>query len=281
MTDRTAQWHKLLGALGAQCDVEANSLTGPQLRQALNEHRLLVFRDQSLNPASFTQFAARLGELDRYPFAQPLPESEHVVAVVKESGDQENFGGAWHTDTAYAKRPPSITLLYAVEVPDAAGDTLFADMQSAYEGLSAGFQETLNRLRGFNTAALVHDVQGAHAGVVGQSVTLKQADEPTDAEHPLVCVHPDTGQRTLYFSLIHTANFVGMTRQESLPLLNQLHTLVTRPENCTRLRWQPGTLAIWDNRCLQHYPLNDYAGQRREMHRIILKGDVPMGVTQQ
>jgi taurine dioxygenase len=245
------------------------------LRQALYEHKLLVLRGQTLDPAAFTEAAVRLGELDVYPYAEPIPDHPHVVAVVKEPADESNFGGDWHTDTSYVATPPAITLLYAVEVPEQGGDTLFADTVRAFEQCSEGLKSTLRELVGRNTASLVHQADGGHASVTGQSVALKQADRETEADHPLVVAHPETGREALFFSLIHTSHFRGMTRPESLPMLEALHCRVVAPENVSRLRWRPGTLAIWDNRAVQHYPLNDYPGKRREMHRIILKGDRP------
>jgi taurine dioxygenase len=272
-------WQPLVGALGAERDDLDVRQTDPgELLADLYRHKLLVIRNQTLDPASYTAFAGTLGELDVYPFAEPLADFPHVVSVLKEPGDASNFGGAWHTDTAYTENPPAITLLYAVEVPESGGDTLFADTVDLVDGLSPGFLRMLEGLVGHNTASLVHEAEAGHADVVGQSVALKEAGVPTDADHPLVIEHPVTGRRVLFFSLIHTEHFLGMTRAESLPLLTQLHALATAAENTSRLRWAPGTLAIWDNRAVQHYPLNDYPGQRREMLRIILKGDRPRGV---
>lgn len=269
-------WQKLQGALGAQrADVDFSSADPQALHQALQQHQLLVLRDQTLTPESFAEAAARLGALDVYPFAESLPGHPHVVGVVKEAADESNFGGAWHTDTAYMPEPPAITLLYAVEVPEIGGDTLFADTKGAFERCSEAMKSALRTLTGHNTAGLVHSADGGYASVAGQSVRLRDSAVETEADHPLVIADPTTGQESLFFSLIHTSHFVGMPRPESLPLLEQLHGLVVAAENTTRLHWQPGTLAIWDNRTLQHYPLNDYHGRRREMQRIILKGDRP------
>lgn len=269
-------WRPLQGGAGAERDDLDFRVADPdELRRALYENQLLVLRDQSLTPDTFSQAAARLGELDTYPFAEPLPGHPHVVGVVKEAEDESNFGGAWHTDTSYVAKPPAVTLLYAVEVPDVGGDTLFADTIAAFAGCSESFKAALRGLTAHNTSSLVHDADAGYASVAGQSVAMKATDVETEADHPLVIADPETGREGLFFSLIHTSHFVGMSRLESLPLLNQLHRLVVAPENITRLVWRPGTLAIWDNRAVQHYPLNDYHGSRREMHRIILKGDRP------
>ncbi|MCB1684311.1 MAG: TauD/TfdA family dioxygenase [Pseudomonadales bacterium] len=272
---------RLIGAIGAQCrGIDVRTLAAEDVRRAMTASQLLVFRDQQLTPATLTEFAARLGELDRYPFAEPLDDAPYVVRVLKEPQDRANFGGAWHTDTAYLTRPPSYTLLYAKEVPEIGGDTLFADLYGAYEeactGLAPAQRERLDAMRVHCTASLVHDAQGAHAAVAGERVARRPAAVATEADHPLVRLHPDSGRRALYVSLIHCAHIVGMSRAESLPVLERLHALIVRAENCTRLRWRAGTLAIWDNRCLLHNPLNDYPGARREMQRVIVRGEVPL-----
>jgi taurine dioxygenase len=273
------RWRKLQGALGAECSAtDLVDVDIADVKEALLEHQLLVLRDQELDDAAFTAFARCLGVLDVYPFAQPLPHAPYVVAVTKEAQDVANFGGAWHSDTAYLPRPPGLTLLYALEVPRHGGDTLFADMYGAYESLSADLKARLASLQGHNTATLVHDSQGSHSAAAGESVARRDAQVTTQADHPLIRLHPETGRRALYFSLIHTANIVGMTREKSLPLLRYLQAHTSKAENLTRLQWQRGTLAIWDNRCVQHYPQNDYPGARREMHRIIVAGEPPIGV---
>jgi taurine dioxygenase len=266
----------MVGALGAEWEAADLAATDPAgLLDALDRYQLLVLRDLRLEPDSLTKFAARLGALDTYPFADAIEGFPHVVRLVKEPGDLSNFGGAWHTDTSYQREPPAITLLYAVETPDNGGDTLFADMYGVFERLSEGFRAQLRRLTGHNTASLVHDARGDYATVTGQSVSLKEPERETEADHPLVIRHHRTGREAVFFSLIHTERLVGFSRPESLVVLQQLHELATEASNITRLRWSPGTLAIWDNRAVQHYPLNDYPGQRREMHRVILKGDRP------
>jgi taurine dioxygenase len=249
------------------------------LLDLVHEHQLVAIRDQKLDPAALERIAGGLGELDVYPFATALPGRGHVVAVVKNPGDEYNFGGAWHSDSSYLDRPPALTLLYGVELPAWGGDTLFADMSAALEALSPGLRGILERLEAHNTAALVHDTKGAYSAVAGESVLRRRADTMTEAVHPVVRVHPATGRQALYVSRVHTERFAGMTREESLPLIEFLQDFATRPARVTRLAWRPGSLAIWDNRTVQHYPQNDYPGQRREMHRVIVKGERPRGVT--
>lgn len=272
-------WQPLPGPFGAQClgaadtPVAADTLSGADVLDALHRYQLLVFPSQSFDVAAFEAFASKLGELDQYPFAAPVPGSEYVVPITKEADETHNFGGDWHSDTAYLSQPPSVTLLLARELPEQGGDTLFADMYGVYQGLSEGLKSTLANLQGINTSSLVHDPSGDHAQVAGNRAGLDA--ETSTATHPVVRKHPATGRPALYASLVHTQQFAGMTRPESLPLLEYLQQRTIAADNCVRLRWRPGMLAVWDNRCLQHLPLNDYPGQRRAMQRIILRGERP------
>jgi taurine dioxygenase len=270
-------WQTMQGPFGAELfGIDVRTLDPAAVVRASAERQLLVIRGQRFTPGELQDFAATLGTLDVYPFAEPLPGFPNVVPIVKNPEDTANFGGAWHSDTAYLERPPGLTLLYAVEIPDAGGDTLFADMCGAYQALSPLLRDWLDTLVGHNVSGMVHDSSGAHATVVGEGTRLRAA-AASAGDHPVVRVHPITGRPALYVSLIHTERFVGMTREESLPMITFLQEFAVRPERCVRLAWQPGTLAIWDNRSVQHYPLNDYPGKRREMHRVILQGERPVG----
>ncbi len=215
-------------------------------------------------------------EREVYPFANALAEDRFVVPVVKEPGDSANFGGAWHSDSSYLPAPPSLTLLYAETIPESGGDNLFANMYAAYESRSDGLKRQIDPLDAEFTASLVHSEDGAYAAVAGADRNRRNADGlVTDAVHPLVPTHPQSRRKSLFVSVAHVAQIVGMPRDESRRLLDQLTRHAVAAEFYTRLRWAVGTLAIWDNRCTQHYALNDYPGQRRVMYRVILKGGVP------
>jgi taurine dioxygenase len=268
------------GALGANVtgvDVRSIDAAGiAAIRAVLLEHHVLALRDQRLDPAALSAFAAKLGDREVYPFAQSLPDDPYVVPIVKEPEDESNFGGIWHTDSSYLPEPPSLTLLYAVELPSSGGDTLFADMHAAYRALPEATRAQIDAMTAQYTSSLVHDENGAYAQVAGANRNRRAAGATvTDAVHPVVRTHPDSGSKALYVSLAHTRCFVGWSREASLPLLTQLAQHAIRDEFLTRLRWTVGTLAIWDNRSVQHFPLNDYPGQRRVMHRVILKGERP------
>jgi taurine dioxygenase len=268
------------GALGADViGVDVRNIGAAELgaiNAALLEHHVLALRDQRLDPVALSTFAAKLGEREVYPFAEALPEDPYVVPIVKEPEDESNFGGIWHTDSSYLPEPPGLTMLYAVLLPQRGGDTLFADMHAAYRALPERTRARIDGLTAQFTSSLVHDENGAYAQVAGANRNRRAAGTTvTDAIHPVVRTHPCSGSKALYVSLAHTRCFVGQSRDESLPLLTQLAEHAVQSRFCTRLRWTVGTLAIWDNRSVQHFPLNDYPGERRVMHRVILKGERP------
>ena len=250
-----------------------------EIRKAFTEHHLVVFRNQSLTPDQQADFCAQLGKLATYPFVEATTEHPNVIPIIKEADQERNFGGAWHTDSSYMERPPKATCLYAVEAPARGGDTMFANTNAAFEALSEGMQRMVGDVVGIFTPSLVHGSSGAFAAVGDHGKSMKKRDNPDVAEqrvrHPIIRTHPDTGRKAIYASVYHCERFEGMTRDESLPLLRFLHEHATKLDFTTRLRWQEGTLAVWDNRCVFHYALNDYHGERRHMRRVTIEGEIP------
>jgi taurine dioxygenase len=213
----------LSGALGAEVlGVDVTTVDRDWLRTALLEHQVLAIRDQALSPAGLSAFAATLGEREVYPFSGAVAEDPYVAPIVHEPDDEEVFGGIWHTDSSYLERPPSLTLLYAVEVPARGGDTVYANMYAVYDGLSEGLKRALEGLSGIFSADLVHSVDGEHAAAAGADRNRRIPERPLVAEHPIVRTHPETGRKAIYASLAHTREFKDFTRAESLPLLEYL-----------------------------------------------------------
>jgi len=272
--------HPVSGALGAE--VTGVDLTKPLddqaagvLRRAWLDHLVLFFREQALTPAQFLAFGRRFGETIEYPFVKGLDEYPDIIPVVKLEHERINFGGVWHSDTAYLDVPPMASMLLAREVPPAGGDTLFANMYMAYDALSEGMKRLLGGLRAVNSSAKADASRTREDRIAERGRT--DARSLYEASHPVVRVHPETRRRALYVNVAHTVRFEGMTEEESAPLLSFLYRHQVRPEFTCRFRWRPGSLAFWDNRCAQHNAVNDYAGHRRVMHRITLAGDVPAG----
>ncbi len=270
--------NKLSAAIGVEIlDIdltqELASATVAEIRRAWLAHCVIFFRDQALSSAQFMRFAQTLGVPVEYPFVKGLPDFPCITPVVKLEHERANFGGIWHSDTTYLEAPPMGTLLIAREVPPAGGDTLFANQYLAYEMLSDGLKQTLAGLVGVASSANA-DVSKTREDRV-KTDGRDDAKQEYNAEHPVVRTHPETGRQALYVNAGHTAQFKGWTAEESAPLLNYLFEHQIQPELTCRFNWRPGSIALWDNRCAQHYPLNDYHGYRRVMHRITLAGDRP------
>jgi len=273
---RHIQVRRIAGALGAE--IEGVDAAQPlaaeviaEVRQAFLDHLVVFIRDQKLTPQAQLAFAQRFGQPMEYPQLKGLPECPLVTPVVKLEHERVNFGGVWHSDTSYLARPPMASMLYAVETPPRGGDTLFANQYLAYETLSEGLQQTLAGLVGVNSSAKADVSKTREDRLRDAGAELKVLI----GEHPVVRTHPETGRKALYLNFGHTARFRDWTEQESAPLLDYLFMHQVKPEFTCRFQWEPGSLAFWDNRCAQHYPVNDYHGFRRVMHRVTLEGDPP------
>ena len=241
------------------------------IRNAFLEHLVIFFRDQDLSPTQFMAFAKRMGRPVEYPFVKGIEGFPEVIEVKKLEHERHNFGGIWHSDTAYLAQPPMGSMLLAREVPPYGGDTLFANQYLAFETLSEGMKKVLCGLKAVNSSSRA-DVSRTREDRVKEQ---GQATKDYLAEHPVVRTHPETGRKALYVNVAHTARFSGMTDEESAPLLQFLFQHQVKPEFTCRFSWRVGSLAFWDNRCAQHNPVNDYHGHRRVMHRITLAGDKP------
>ena len=242
-----------------------------EIRRAWLEHLVIFLHEQQLTPDELVEFARRFGEPMEYPQLKGLPESPLVTPVVKLEHERVNFGGVWHSDTTYLERPPMASMLYAVETPPYGGDTLFANQYRAYETLSEGLKRTLEGLTGLSTSTKAEVSKTREDRLRESGATLKALV----GEHPVVRTHPETQRKALYVNVAHTSHLKGWTEEESAPLLEYLFRHQVRPEFTCRFQWKPGSLAFWDNRCVQHNPVNDYHGFKRVMHRVTLAGDKP------
>jgi taurine dioxygenase len=264
---------RIAGALGAEIEgVDlSKEIPAKEIRAALLEHQVIFLRDQTLTPAQFMAFARSMGKPVEYPFVKGIEGFPEVIEVKKLEHERHNFGGVWHSDTAYLEEPPMGSMLLAREVPPFGGDTLFASQYLAYESLSEAMRRMLDGLVAVNSSAKA-DVSRTREDRIKEQGGAAPSYE---AEHPVVRTHPETGRKALYVNVAHTARFKGMTEEESAPLLEYLFGHQIKPEFTCRFQWRVGSLALWDNRCTQHNPVNDYHGHRRLMHRITLAGDRP------
>lgn len=266
--------HPIAGALGAEIhgvDLVAGISDAElvEIRKTWLQYSVIFFRDQPLPPKEFAAFARRFGDVVHYPFLKGLDEAPEVITVAKLENERVNFGGLWHTDTAYLDKPPMATMLVAREVPPYGGDTLFASGYAAYDALSDGMKRMLAPLRAVNSSTKAEKTRTREDRKPGQERQV------LEAEHPVVRTHLETGRKALYLNIGHTLRFADMTEEESAGLLAYLFEHQSRPEFTCRFSWKPGSIALWDNRCALHNPINDYHGHRRIMHRVTIAGDVP------
>ncbi len=250
-----------------------------EIRAALLGHQVIFFRDQRLTDDQLLAFARRWGEIHLHPFMEGMPDHPEILEIVKRPTDKKNFGGAWHTDQMFSPRPAMGTMLYALEVPSAGGDTMFTNQYLAYESLSPAMRAMLDPLR----TVCIGDRSKRSGGPSRKDLypttmaSMKgkdPGDVQTDSIHPLVRTHPETGRKALYIGG-HVQAFEGMTDEESAPLIAFLMAHSIRPEFTCRFRWETGSLAFWDNRCTQHFAVNDYPAETRIMHRVTVCGDAP------
>jgi taurine dioxygenase len=246
------------------------------IRRALGEFGVVFFRDQQLTPEQHLAFAQHFGGVNLNRFFKAVDGYPAIAEVRKDPDQQQNIGGNWHTDHSYDLAPAMGSILYAREVPDAGGDTLFASMYRAYDALSDGLKRTLEELRALHSSRHVFgpSTYGLRGDLRGRVLNPELAAQ--DAIHPVVIRHPDSGRKALYVNPAFTVRIEGWSDEESRPLLQYLYQHAVRPEVSCRFQWRPGSIAFWDNRCTWHYALNDYSGHRRLMHRITVEG-VPLG----
>ena len=257
---------RLAGALGAEIggfdlSRELSVAEIGQVRQALLDHLVIFFRGQILSSEQFLRFARYFSKVVEYPFIRGIEGFPEIAPVIKLEHEKVNFGGIWHSDTTYLPEPPMGTLLLAREVPPYGGDTLFANMYLAYETLSDGMKTLLSGLVAINHSAKA-DVTRTREDRV-RDAPGKSANQELSSETPVVRTHPETGRKALYVNAAHTLRFADMTEQESAPLLEFLFRHQTKPEFTCRFSWAVNSMAFWDNRATQHFPVNDYHGYRR------------------
>ncbi len=245
------------------------------IRRTLGERGVVFFRDQNLTPDQLLAVGRRFGDIHVSKLIRKVPGHPQVAEVRKEPEQTRNTGGNWHTDHAYAAVPPLGSLLIARELPEVGGDTLFANMCAAYDGLSAGLKKTLAGLRAVHAKA--HALDNANLSserqvAAAHVAAIEREDLEEQAIHPATPRHPETGRRILFVNPTYTVRFDGWTAAESAPLLGTLYRHASDPEYACRFSWRVGSVAFWDNRTSWHYALNDYHGSRRLMHRVSVMG---------
>lgn len=274
---QTMDVRPLGGAIGAEIhgiDLRdfRNEKMWAELRRAYLEFHVIAVVGQTLSPDDQMSVGRFFGEPCFYPFAKGMESHPHMTRIIKEPHERESFGADWHSDTPYLDEPPGTTTLYAIETPPAGGDTLYANTRAAYDALSEGMKRMLEGVVGVFSAGLKHKPGGNralhHARIGTMAVQNAGNADRIESRHPIVRTHPETGRKALYVSALHTLRLDGMTERESRPIIQMLNDHCIEPEFTCRVRWQPGQITIWDNRCTMHNAINDYHGHRREMRRL-------------
>ncbi len=253
--------------------------TSAAVEAAFAAHMVLAFRDQHLTIDQLEAFALQFGQFGETPFITPVDEHPHVVAVVREAHEAGAlFGGSWHSDWSFQPAPPSATILYGHEVPPAGGDTVFTNQYLAYETLSTGMKRMLDGVNAVHSAQRSYGPQGVFGRPDPDASMHIQGGEEALAlqTHPIVRTHPVTGRKLLFVNDVYTIGIEDLNGAESKALLGYLLEHSKQVSFQCRVRWQPGTVTMWDNRCLQHHAIDDYSGHRREMYRVTLAGDKPV-----
>lgn len=238
--------------------------------KTLLQYKVIFFRDQNISTEQHVEFARRFGSLEQNPF-RPQREDIPELQIIKNNKDNPVLStDVWHADLTFREFPTKFTILRCLQIPDRGGDTMWADMCAAYDGLSPKLREFITSLTAThdfkNFRVLYKDAQ--------KRAELLQMEElfPT-LSHPVVVTHPETGQRVLFVNRQFTLRIDGMSELESRNILEILYHQSSVPEYQFRLSWRPGTLVVWDNRHCQHYAVNDYYPFPRHMERVAVAGD--------
>lgn len=275
MSGQAISIKRVSGAIGAEVEGvhlgNIDDATFDAVRAAFLEHQVLFFRDQEITRDQHKSFGRRFGTLQIHPFLQPLKNEGHPEFVVLESNAKNPYlAEAWHSDVTFVESPPLGSVLKCVTAPEFGGDTMWASMYAAYEGLSDKMQHLLSDL------VAIHDTSRTFSRPrYGEHIGRTQAPEIISAEHPVVRTHPETRRKGLFVNSTFTASIKGMKPAESNALLQFLYRHIETPDFSCRFRWQPNSIAMWDNRCTQHRVVADNKTANRRMERVTIDGDRP------
>ena len=222
-----------------------------QVANALWKYQVLAFKNQALSIESHKRIGTQFGPLHTHPAASGVEDHPEILKLLNQ-GKSKNITQVWHSDVSCEKKPPSISILRAIQLPEAGGDTQWANQYEAYERLTPAMQTMLNPLK------------AVHSAFKRESL------------HPVVRTHPETSRKSLYVNGGFTRRFEGMTDQESRPLIDFLVSHGSSPDLTMRYSWDLGDVVMWDNRCVMHYAIHDYENETREMHRVTVEGEVPV-----
>jgi len=244
------------------------------IRGALLKHQVVFFEGQDLTPAQQRDAAARFGELHVHPL-YPTDGAVPEIMVLDNKPENPTDNDHWHTDVTFLETPALGAFLYALQVPPSGGDTLWSSMTAAYKALSKPMRDFLDGLSAVHDFSHAFTANGLAGSAAGRAQYDKAVADHPPVIHPVVRTHPETGEPALFVNSVFTSRIKGLRREESKALMDFLNRHIQQPEFLVRWRWSPGAVAFWDNRCTQHYAVNDYLPNRRVLHRATILGERP------
>lgn len=268
---------RVAGALGAELQgidlaEGIDAALADRLRHLLNEHEVLFLRDQTISPSDQKTLAEVFGPLQTHP-AYSTVEGLPEVMILESTEEKPSKIEMWHSDMTFRQHPPSVTVLRGITIPEVGGDTLFASMTAAFQGLSPGMQRYLDGL------IAVHDFSHGFKESLSEPGGRERLADAVAANppvrHPVVQVHPETGKKVLFVNALFTTHIEGLPPLESAEVLQFLWRHASLPEYTCRFHWQPDSMVLWDNRSTQHKPVNDFFPATRRLHRVVSEGDQP------
>ena len=261
------------GAIGAEVsnvdlrDVDDDTLA--ELKHAWLDHKVLFFRDQDLTQAQHVAYGALFGELEVHPFTPNVDDHPEII-ILESTPEEFSSASLWHSDVTFRESPPLGSVLFGRIIPPYGGDTCFANQELVYEQLPDDIKEQIEGRVG------IHSYVKAFGRNMNDEQKAKAYEEFPDQKHPMVRTHPETGRQSLFVNRGFTLTIDGMDEAEAERLLQRLYRETKRPQYQCRFRWQPNSVAQWDNRCTQHYAVPDYQGFHRRVERVTLIGDRPV-----
>ena len=273
----------LTGACGAlignvQIGSDLSNAAFDAIHRAFLDYGAVFFHGQNISLEDQIAFGRRFGALEEHPIVEGMDEHPEIIKVLKPAGASAEFGTGWHSDNSFFEKPSMATILRSEKIPPHGGDTLFANQYLAYESLSGGMKKMIENLTAIHSARGAYTAPQTKAKYEGLAPMKYKWSESVmeEVEHPVVRTHPETGKKALYVNEMFATRFKDMTEEESRPLLQYLFKQATRPDLCCRFTWRENSVAMWDNRCVQHYAVDDYRAFERLMFRVTVNGGRPV-----
>ena len=269
----------LAGALGAEINgidlKDVSQKNFKVINNLLLEHKVIFFRNQKISPEEQLALASLFGPIEQHAYVKGLNQYPEIVRIIKKPNEKNQWGENWHSDVSYNVKPTKAVILKSIKIPPVGGDTMFANMELAWETLDEKIKDKIKDKKALHSSLGAEFFVNDYEGMEGNG----NHDEYSN-EHPVVRTHTETGKKILFVNWTYTKNIVGMDKKESNKILNEIFKHQARLDFTCRFQWTENTVAIWDNRSVQHYAIADFfpgrgLGYERIMDRIAIEGDRP------